>query len=284
MEIKADLHIHTKASDGEYSPHDVVSMAKAVHLEAIGITDHDTISGLEDALSAGEQNGILVIPGVEISATFDHGTLHILGYFPELPHGLEQGLEKVQGARQDRNPKIIKKLNKLGFDITMEDVKQVAGQGQTGRPHIGKVLIKKGYVASMDEAFDKFLAKGKVAYVEKEKLSLDNAISLIKRHKGISVLAHPFTLELDNTELRSFVRHLKDLGLLGIEVFYPEHSKDQIKFYRALAQEFGLVITGGTDFHGPSRDTTFIGDVGVDMKTISHFFDMWNREGEDAIN
>jgi len=274
--IKADLHIHTTASDGEYNSYDVVSMAKAANLEAIAITDHDTIAGTDLALRAGKQTGVLVIPGVEISAMFALGTLHILGYFPELPHGLEQELEKVQKARKDRNPQIIKNLNELGFDITMEDVKRVAGQGQTGRPHIGKVLIQKGYVVNLDEAFDKLLAKGALAYVEKKRLSFKDTISLIKRYRGIPVLAHPFTLNLDNSELTLFVKSLKDHGLAGIEAFYPEHSKDQTSLYSKLGRDLGLIITGGTDFHGSSRDHTSIGDVGVDMKVIDRLFDMWS--------
>lgn len=276
MGIKADLHIHTTASDGEYSPCDVVSMAKAANLEAIAITDHDTTAGTDRALSAGRQTGVFVIPGVEISAVFASGTLHILGYFPELPLGLEQRLEKVQKARKDRNPQIIKELNELGFDITMEDVKYVAGHGQTGRPHIGKVLIQKGYVANLDEAFDKLLGRGAPAYVEKKKLSFKDAISLIKSYRGIPVLAHPFTLNLDNSRLTLFVKSLKNHGLAGIEAFYPEHTKGQVSLYSNLGRDLGLIITGGTDFHGPSRGHTSIGDVGVDIKVVDHLFDMWS--------
>jgi 3',5'-nucleoside bisphosphate phosphatase len=259
---KADLHVHTRASDGDLSPAEIVRLAGKRGLLAVAITDHDTIIGAPEALQAGSELNVNVIPGIEISAVYDPGTLHMLGYFGQFPAGLEDDLEKIQKGRLDRFPKIIERLNSMGLDISIEDVSLIAGDAQIGRPHIAKALIKKGYVKDFEDAFDKYLGKGKPAYVEKEKLTWEEAIALIKRHKGISILAHPFTLELKGRELKNLIIGMKEAGLNGIEVYYPEHTREQTKLYKALAQEEGLLLTGGTDFHTPERGAS-LGDCGI---------------------
>ncbi len=276
MSIEADLHIHTRASDGDLSPSDVVSRAISKGLKAIAITDHDTMSGVKEALKAAQHARIKVIPGVEISVEFEPGEFHMLGYFPFIPDGMEDILEKgQQESRARRNPKIIDRLNNLGMDITMEEVKEVAGSAQLGRPHIAQVLLSKGYVRSMREAFDRFLAKGRPAYVNREKLPPARAIELITSHGGIAVLAHPFTLELDDSDLRDYVKGLSKKGLKGIETYYPEHTKGQVELYRNIARENGLVTTGGSDFHGKSKNQISIGDAGISMNILEQIFNLW---------
>jgi predicted metal-dependent phosphoesterase TrpH len=235
---------------------------------AVAITDHDTLAGVPEAISLGNKSGIHIIAGIEISAVYNPGTMHILGYFRIYPEGLEKDLEQVQEARRTRCPRIIKKLNALGLNITMDDVADIAGKGQIGRPHIAKALINKGYVRDFEEAFSKYLAKGKPAYVEKEKMLSEDAITLILKYEGLPVLAHPFTLELESHDLKIIMERLKNLGLMGVEVFYPDHTKAQKKLYTSIARDLDLFVTGGTDYHGPGRGKTRIGDFGVDKEGL----------------
>jgi 3',5'-nucleoside bisphosphate phosphatase len=259
---KADLHVHTRASDGDLSPGEIVALAAKRELLAVAITDHDTMTGAPEGLQAGSRLNVNVIPGIEISAVYDPGTLHMLGYFGDFPSWLEDDLERIQKGRLDRLPRIIERLKGIGLDVSIEDVSHIAGDAQIGRPHIAKALIKNGYVKNFEEAFDKYLGKGKPAYVEKEKLTWKEAIALIKRHNGISVLAHPFTLELKGYELKTLVICMKDAGLNGIEVYYPEHTPEQTKLYKAIALDAGLMLTGGSDFHTPDRGAA-LGDCGI---------------------
>jgi hypothetical protein len=269
---KADLHVHTTASDGEYSPTKIVNLSKDKGLLAVAVTDHDTTKGVVEAIDASMNLGVKVIPGIEISAVYDPGTLHMLGYFPCYPEGLEEDLERIQKGRLDRFPKIIEKLNSLNVGISVEDVMQIAGDAQVGRPHIAKAIIKKGYAKDFDEVFEKWLGKGKPCYVEKDKLTWEEAIKLITLHKGISVLAHPFTLELDNENLMAFVLKMKGAGLSGIEVNYPEHTTDKIRLYKKIADDAGLILTGGTDFHSPDRSAG-LGECGIEKESFRIFED-----------
>ncbi|MGC9324527.1 MAG: PHP domain-containing protein [Desulfomonilia bacterium] len=268
MPIIADLHVHSTASDGDLSPEQLVDAALYAHLHTIALTDHDTLSGVAEALRTGSAKGITVIPGVEISAVFDPGTLHILGYFPRYPDGLEKSLEEIQRARAHRVPKIISKLNDLGIALRIEDVEASSSDSQIGRPHIAKALIAKGYVQDFEEAFSRYLAKGKQAYVEKEKMTWEKSIDLIRHHGGLPVLAHPFTLNLSAKDLLSFTGDLKNAGLAGIEVLYPDHTRSQKKLYRRIAQTLDLFITGGTDYHGPSSNSVNIGEYGIDSEAL----------------
>jgi predicted metal-dependent phosphoesterase TrpH len=258
-------------------PGELVSTAASIGLEAVAITDHDTIKGIPEALQTGRESGISVIAGVEISAEYDPGTMHILGYFKTLPDGLEQKLQAVQAARRKRFPQIIEKLNALGYAITRDDVLSIAGDAQIGRPHIAKALIQKGYVKNYETAFSTYLAKGKPAYVPKEKMNMHQALNLIRHHGGLPVLAHPFTLELESYELKLVVEQLKSAGLKGMEVFYPEHTRAQKKLYTAIARDLDLFMTGGTDYHGLGRGRTGIGDFGVDKETLHIMLDTFNH-------
>jgi predicted metal-dependent phosphoesterase TrpH len=256
-----DLHVHSTVSDGTLTPRALVELAKEKGLRAIALTDHDNINGNKEALEEGERLGIEVIPGVELSGDFPGGTLHILGYYVTENDSLKDNLINLQKVREERNFRIIERLNQSGVPVTYEEVAEVAGGPQIGRPHIAQVLLRKGIVRDLDEAFSRFLGKGKPAYVNKFRPTPERAIRWILEGGGVPVLAHPFTLnmvELD--ELRVLIAGWADLGLKGIEVYTPEHTVRQEEMYKNLAERLELVITGGTDFHGLNKP-------GVDLGT-----------------
>jgi predicted metal-dependent phosphoesterase TrpH len=259
-----DLHIHTTASDGTLTPSETVRLAKERQLKAIAITDHDTVDGVGEALEEGNRLSLEVIPGVEISANTRTGHLHLLGFFIETERGiLREKLEKLKQARSERNPRIVKKLNGLGIDITYEEVVQASGGGQVGRPHFARVLVDKGYVRSINEAFSRYLAEGASAYEPKFRFGAKEAIHLILKAGGIPVLAHPFTLNGTPEAIEKAVTELVQIGLRGLEAFYPDHTRDQTTHYRRLAEKLGLVITGGSDFHGALMEKNQLGITGA---------------------
>ena len=252
-----DLHIHSNASDGSFSPDDIFRHAIRLGLKAISITDHDTLGGVRDALYMGIPESIKFIPGVEISAELPEyyeftGGCHILGYFinPEHPP-LNDALKILQDARIKRNPAIIKKLHALGIDISLEDVGKDTQTRQAGRPHIAQAMVKKQIVRSIDEAFEKYLGYGKSAYVAKYRIPCAEAIALIRDACGIPVLAHPFLIgTIDAASFETLIKKQKAMGLMGIEVYYPGHTADMKTHFASVARRFDLLITGGTDFHG----------------------------------
>jgi len=262
-----DLHLHTTASDGVMTPSEIVNYAKNKGLRAIAITDHDTIEGLEEGLLEGERIGLEVIPAIEISAEHSPGSMHLLGYFIDIHHPLlKERLGYLQRARAERNPRITEKLNKLGIDITFDEVLKASGGGQVGRPHFAQVLLEKGYVRSFQEAFERFLKKGAPGYVEKMRFSAEQSIHFINEANGVAVLAHPKTLQVNGySELENLILRLVKKGLRGIEAYYPEHSALEVAQYKALAERHGLLITGGTDYHGIEKNGLDIGVGRGDM-------------------
>jgi predicted metal-dependent phosphoesterase TrpH len=255
-----DLHVHSNASDGSYPPAEVVRQAKEGNLAAMALTDHDTVDGLPEAVAAGETYGVEVIPGVEISAKFPGGTMHIVGLFVDYHNGLlDQRLGVLKQARLDRNPKIIKKLNDLGIHITLARVEEISGGGQVGRPHIARALMEAGYVSSIQEAFDKYLGWHRPGYVSKFRFPPDQAIAMIREAQGIPILAHPFTLNLKAMPLKNLIIELKDQGLAGLEVFYSEHAPEQEALYLRLARELDLLVSGGSDYHGQNKPEITLG-------------------------
>ena len=235
-----DLHLHTTASDGLMSPSEIVIYAKAKRLQAIAITDHDTVEGLEEALAEGRKIGFEVIPGIEISAEHSPGSMHLLGYFLDIHHPLlTEKLTHLQKSRSERNPKIVEKLNRLGVNITYDEVVRASGGGQVGRPHFAQVLMEKGYVRSLQEAFDRFLGKGAPAYVNKFRFAPGEAIGFINEAGGVTVLAHPNTLGVNEiVKLDQLLFQLMEEGLRGIEVYYPEHSPSDVAQYKLLANKY----------------------------------------------
>jgi predicted metal-dependent phosphoesterase TrpH len=263
-----DLHTHSNASDGSLPPREVVRLAKARGLTALALTDHDTIAGLAEAVAAGAELGLEVIPGVEISARHPRGSMHILGYFLDWHSPLlAQRLAVLQQARADRNPQIIAKLNALGIPLTLAQVEAVSGGGQVGRPHIARALWEAGYVASIQEAFDIYLGNDGKAYVSKFRFRPAEAIAMIREAGGVAVLAHPFTLHpADPEELRSVLEELAGLGLAGVECYYPEHTPEQEALYLTLARELNLAVSGGSDFHGDNKPEVELGRVSIQAK------------------
>lgn len=252
-----DLHIHSTASDGTLSPADIIALALRLRLGAIAITDHDSVAGSREALLNGIPEALGFLTGVEISADPPPsypgaGSIHILGYGMRLDDPELNGtLEKLQGARKDRNPQIVARLNKLGIALRLDEVEREAGDGQPGRPHIAKLLVKKGIVRTIDDAFDRYLGNGKPAYVDKYRIESSQAIELINAAGGIPVLAHPCLLELESDQqLDELLREMMSMGLKGLEVYFSEHTPEQIHRYSELAKRCDLLMTGGTDFHG----------------------------------
>ncbi|MBL0700686.1 MAG: PHP domain-containing protein [Desulfosarcina sp.] len=262
-----DLHIHSTASDGTLTPVEILAMARSLKLAAIAITDHDTIDGAKELLANGIPSDIQFLTGVEISASWPSnfprtGSLHILGYGIKLnDHLLNQTLDALQKARKNRNPQIIKRLNSFGLDISMDDIIQEAGtDGQIGRPHIAQVMIKKGFAASINEVFEAYLGTGRPAYVDKYRVECSRAIEIICASGGIPVLAHPVLMQMESREhLEKFVVTLTEMGLKGIEVYYPEHTPENTAFYQTIAKKNGLMMTGGSDFHGSLKPTIKMG-------------------------
>lgn len=255
--VKIDLHIHSTASDGSLSPLEILTLAQKLNLGAIAITDHDTINGSKDALAFGIPPSVKFLTGVEISASpppsfHCPGSFHVLGYAINIDDPvLNHTLALLQESRKNRNPKIIELLNRMGFELTLNEVRNEVGECQLGRPHIACLMVKKGFAQSIGKAFDKYLAKGKPAYIDKYRIDCGRAIETILGAGGIPVLAHPFLLQIKNDEiLENLIITLSEMGLKGIEVYYPEHTPERIAYYTEIANRHGLLMTGGTDFHG----------------------------------
>jgi len=263
---RLDLHLHTTHSDGSCTPTEVVNMAHQAGVTALAITDHDIVTAVAEAMAAGQQCGIEIIPGVEISSLAGNSELHILGYFLEWQDSdLLAHLKTLREGRHRRNPLIIERLQALGIDITYDEVRALACTDSIGRPHIARVLMDKHVVASAKEAFDRFLAEGKPAYVPRELPSPAEAISWIKAARGLAVLAHPTWVKVAEQSLIDLVRQLKADGLDGVEVYYSTHAVRQTREYLSLAQQLGLLVTGGSDFHGVTKPDI---EVGIGKGTL----------------
>jgi 3',5'-nucleoside bisphosphate phosphatase len=246
-----DLHVHSTFSDGSCTPEELIGEAARIGLSAIALTDHDTTDGVPRFTAAAVSASIQAIAGVEISADVKSGTMHMLGYLIDPANRtLIDRLKWLREGREERNAEILDKLNKLGFRLTWEEVAAFAGEDVVGRPHFAQALLARNIVKDKDEAFDKYLGKGKPAYAERRRMTPIHSIELIRAAGGVPVLAHPFTLNLSTEALKKQIAELRDFGLGGIEVFYSEHTPQMTSQYLNLAREFGLVATGGSDFHG----------------------------------
>ncbi len=267
-----DLHIHSTASDGSLKPLEIIDLAKTRKLQAVSLTDHDTIDGAKEILKQSHVSDPEFITGVEISCSpppeFKNlGSIHLLGYgFSVHDKNLNEMLEKAKHSRNNRNPEIVKKLNSAGFDFSIEQVDKRFGARQTGRPHIAEFMVEKGYVKNFDEAFDKYLGKGKPAYVDKYKATCHKAIKTILNAGGIPVLAHPGLLPYNSShQAEDFIDALIKSGLQGLEVYYTDHDASLTSFYRKLAVRKKLLITGGSDFHGEFNKGV---DLGTGMNNL----------------
>lgn len=243
------------------TPEEIVTYARIKGLAAIAITDHDTVSGNEEALREGRRQGLEVFPGVEVSILVPRGELHMLGYFIDhTDEDLHRQLSTLREHRKRRNPLIIQKLANLGIHLDLQEIRERVNNGNIGRPHIAATMVKAGYVRSIKDAFDRYLKKDGPAYVPKEILTAEEGIQLIRHNGGIPVLAHPYSLEIDDPdELFEYVRRLKEKGLEGIEAFYLGSSKQLFRLYEKIADRLGLCKTGGSDFHGMDKPGIEIG-------------------------
>ncbi len=259
-----DLHCHSTASDGTLPPREVVRLAKQSNLTALALTDHDTVAGCAEARDEAANVGIDFLCGIEISAEYPPpGTLHILGYGvdPENP-ALKSLTETLIAGRDNRNPRIVAKLNEMGVAVTMREWEDEAKGGVLGRPHLAAILARKGYVSSIKQAFDKYLGQGAPAYFDKERLTPRQAIERIGHSGGVAVLAHAIQLRTENdAQLERVVKDLVDLGLAGIETIHSDHDDVWVQKCSALAERFGLIKTGGSDFHGANKKDISLGSA-----------------------
>jgi len=261
-----DLHAHTTASDGSLSPRELVELAAKRGLSAVAVTDHDTIAGWDEAFAAGREFGVEVVPGIELSTSYPGGRFHLLGYYVAPDSELIAELSAIQEARRDRNALILGNLRRLGVPLEEAEVRAYASDGgQLGRPHFARAMVARGYVASVQEAFDRFLADDGPAYASKQVLTPEEAVRLIREAGGVSVWAHPpravsarhpVTLtQLKDVLERDWLRY----GLNGIEVWYSGYSPEEHAWAARLAREHGLLAAGGSDFHGASKPTVELG-------------------------
>ena len=250
-----DLHTHTTASDGSDTPEELISLARDAGLSAISITDHDTTEGLEEGAGAAAEKNMEFIPGVELSVSFPKGNMHLLGYYiDEASAILRDVLARVQAARKERNPRILERLRELGIPVSMDELEKISRGGQIGRPHIARIMVDKGYVKSVSQAFDRYLKRGGPAYAPKSILSPEDAIETVRKAGGVPVLAHPFSLlTRDEKELEGIVADLKNKGLLGLECYYSEHDENFTRLCLSIAKRNGLAATGGSDYHGRAK-------------------------------
>jgi predicted metal-dependent phosphoesterase TrpH len=256
-----DLHTHSTASDGTLTPAALVDLAAEKKLTAIALTDHDTVAGVPEAVAHGAGKGIEIIPGVEIGVRWDRGgAMHLLGYYIRSDEAqLRERLGGLRLQRRQRAQRMVALLNELGVEMSFSRVEQMAMGESIGRPHVARALLQAGAVRNPEEAFRRYLSSGRPAYVQRELPSPQEGIAWLKAAGGVAVLAHPSTLRLGRKELGRCVEELKGHGLEGIEVFWSGHNRAQQESYRALAQRLGLLVTGGSDFHGATKSDIELG-------------------------
>lgn len=266
MEKYIDLHTHSLKSDGSMTPSEVVAEAKKAGLAAIALSDHDTVDGVREAVEAGEKLGVEVVPAIEFSVQSKTET-HILGYFIDIENpDLLKMLKEVVDLRIERNHVTCQRLNELGFEMTLDEVRALAPNNFVGRAHFARVMMDKGYISTVKEGFDKYMSVGKYAYCEKQRLTARDAIELIAKCGGISFLAHPHLTKLPDDELKEFLVELKGYGLSGLEGYYTDYTPEMQEKYQSMAEELGLMISGGTDFHAAMKPHISIGTGLGNMK------------------
>jgi hypothetical protein len=264
--MKADLHIHTTASDGRLSPAQIVHRAAQLGLSVIAITDHDSVEGIEPALVAARAYpNLLVTPGVELNTDVPQGEIHILGYFIDYQdQSLGERLKGLRCSREERGRKMVAKLAQVGIHIDWERVLELAAGASVGRPHIAQAMLEQGYVPSLQEAFDRYIGRDGPAYVEREGLTPVEAVALVVGAEGLPVLAHPAGIG----GLDSLIHELKQAGLVGLEVYYNGYTQVVISRLRDLARRHNLIPCGGSDYHGIKAEDA-LGNVDVPPESVA---------------
>lgn len=259
MEKYIDLHTHSIKSDGSMTPTELVFHAKEKGLSAIALTDHDGVGGVKEAMKAGEKAGIEVVPGIEFSAKCETEE-HILGYYIDIDNPVfSSALVKILRARDQRNIETAEKIQKLGFDITIDDAKKYAGGALIGRAHFAKAMVEKGYVESVKAAFDKYFSVGKPCFCKTQLYTSAECVSLINEAGGAAFVAHLHLIKKSDEEIFKFLKELKAAGLCGIEGYYTDYTPKMQETYQQMAKELGLLISGGTDFHAKMKPHISIG-------------------------
>lgn len=263
-----DLHLHSTASDGTEDPATVVARAADAGLEVIALTDHDTQEGVESARVAAQESGVDLIPGVELSLSYPDGGMHLLVLWLEPgPGPLQNRLEGLQLGRTERNQRIVDSLCAAGLPITIEEVMEEAGGGSVGRPHIAAVMVARGYVPDIRFAFDEWLGNGRPAYVDRDRLEAEEAITLARESGAVPVLAHPHTLGIHTAgDMADMLNRLKAAGLIGLEAIYSSYRQHERDGYVDLARRFDLIPTGGSDYHGAYKEGLSIGTGYGDLR------------------
>ncbi len=264
-----DLHTHSRISDGSESPSRVVELAAKVGAKAIALTDHDTLAGIDEAFEAGKRFGVELIPGVEVSCQYNTGTMHMLIYFTSAESAaLVNALDELQSSRVNRNQEILEIMQRDGLNITMDELIVEGGATGIGKPHFAALLLRKGVVTSIQEAFDRYLEKGQRYYVDKKTFTPEEMIDLALSSKAIPVLAHPLTVDKNPTQLRKIIKGWSKIGLVGIEAQYGRYAPETRSFLEETAKMYDLIATGGSDFHGTYKPdlqvATGRGDLKVD--------------------
>ena len=255
-----DLHTHSRVSDGSDTPAGVVDLAAAHGCSAVALTDHDRLDGVPEAVARGGALGVRVIPGCELSCQWDPGTMHLLVYFVEPGDGpLAEELVRLQDARDRRNDRMVQRLAELGLPVTMDAVRAEAGGPGIGRPHVAAVLVANGAAESIQDAFDRWLAKGRPGYVPKDRLRVEDAARLARRSGGVTSLAHPLSLGVEPAALERVVAELAAAGVTGLEATYGRYSPEERAGLAALARRHGMVATGGSDHHGAYKPDLTVG-------------------------
>ena len=246
-----DLHCHSIFSDGTCTPEELVALAEQGGLSALALTDHDTTAGLDRFMTAGQTSAVETISGVELSAEFGRTPLHILGYlFDSGNSALQEALTWVREGRTQRNVQMLEKLNALGYNLTMEDIRKHAGDALVGRPHFAAALMERGHFKHPSKIYQQLLGKDKAAYVNRRRLSPARCVELICGAGGVAAIAHPGQMKLTSSKLRRLIRQLLPHGLGGLEVLHPSHAPHQVLALERICAELDLAVTGGTDFHG----------------------------------
>jgi predicted metal-dependent phosphoesterase TrpH len=279
-----DLHCHTTASDGKHAPREVVRMAAERALQVIAIADHDTTDGLAEALAAGVEAAVEVIPAVELSCEVESGELHMLGYYPDYESPAFQAeLQRLRQGRHGRAEAMARKLTGMGYPVAFDRIQALAAGGAIGRPHVAQALVEAGHVQNSREAFDRFIGRDGPAYVPRAKLTPAEACRLIRNVGGVPVFAHPFIVVEDRQVLEPLpvaesLPELVEAGLMGLEVYYPGYSTDLIGQLLALARQHHLIVTGGSDFHGEGLAGAPLGSVYVPRKCVRQLKDAYEHQ------
>ncbi len=277
MKKKIDLHVHTTASDGTLTPKEVVQLAASRSLAAIAITDHDTLSGYSEASNAAEECALEVVPGIEISTEYN-GAVHILGYYIDLQSpDLQAELNWIVEERDYRNEKICSLMQRDGIAVSYEEMKERFG-AVIGRPHFAKILVERGLASDVQDGFRRYIGKGGPYYQRRQFLSLERSIKIIRIADGIPVLAHPFQYRLDDSELRELIEHCMECGLHGLECLYSGYTEKQSRYLINLAQEYHLLATGGSDFHGSVKPLIQLGCGTGDLDVPYSFLEELKKE------